>query len=169
MTTASPGGVLPLDPLIETLEPLRAAGKTVALANGLFDLLHVGHLRYLRAAKREADLLVVAVNADVSARQLKGPARPVVPESERAELIAGFSCVDWVTIFDDPDVAQVLRLLRPDVHCKGTDYTLSTVPERDVAGELGIRVAIVGDPKSHSTRDIIGRVRSLPEDPGTLS
>ncbi len=169
MTTASPARILPLDRLLETLRPLRDTGKTVALANGLFDLLHVGHLRYLQAAKREADLLVVAINADVSARQLKGPERPIVPESERAELVAAFSCVDWVTLFDDPDVGEVLRLLSPDVHCKGTDYTLDTVPERDVAREIGIRIAIVGDLKSHSTRDIISRIRSLPEEPGTLS
>ena len=169
MRSASPGGILPLDQLRETLRPLRDGGKTVALANGLFDVLHVGHLRYLQAAKREADLLVVAINADGSARRLKGPARPVVPESERAELVAGFSCVDWVTIFADPHVGQVLRALRPNVHCKGTDYTVETVPEIDVARELGIRIAIVGDPKSHSTRDIISRIRSLPEEPGSPS
>ena len=169
MRSASPGGILPLDQLREILRPLRDGGKTVALANGLFDVLHVGHLRYLQAAKREADLLVVAINGDGSARRLKGPARPVVPESERAELVAGFSCVDWVTIFADPHVGQVLRALRPNVHCKGTDYTVETVPEIDVARELGIRIAIVGDPKSHSTRDIISRIRSLPEEPGSPS
>ena len=136
MTPRAGPKILPMDRLLNTLAPLRADGQTVALANGLFDLLHVGHLRYLEGAKREADLLVVAVNADATARALKGPLRPVVPEDERAELVAGFSCVDWVTVFAELDVSQVLRRLRPDVHCKGTDYTAETVPEREVALEL---------------------------------
>lgn len=151
--------VLPLSALVEQVRAARAAGRTVALANGLFDLLHVGHLRYLQGAKAEADLLVVAVNADASARALKGEGRPVVPEAERAELVAGFACVDWVTIFSDRTVEPLLRALRPDVHCKGTDYTAETVPEREVARELGIRVAIVGDPKDHATSDLLGRLR----------
>jgi rfaE bifunctional protein nucleotidyltransferase chain/domain len=145
--------------LLARLAPLRAAGKTVAMANGLFDLLHVGHLRYLEESKRQGDLLVVAVNADASCRTLKGPSRPIVPEAERAELIAGFACVDFVTIFAELTVEPLLRALRPDVHCKGTDYTADTVPEREVARELGIRVAIVGDPKSHATRDLIRQIR----------
>lgn len=138
---------------------LRAEGKSIALANGLFDILHVGHLRYLEAAAREADVLVVAVNSDRSARELKGAGRPVVPERERAELLAGFRCVDHVIVFDEATVAGVLRELRPDVHCKGTDYTTDTVPERAVAEELGIRIAIVGDAKRHATRDLLSRIR----------
>jgi len=141
------------------LERARAAGKSIALANGLFDLLHVGHLRYLTDAASEADLLVVAVNSDRSARELKGPDRPIVPEDERAELLAGFSVVDFVLIFDEPTVEPLLTALRPDVHCKGTDYTAENVPEASLARSLGIRVAIVGDPKSHATREMIGRVR----------
>ncbi|HUC44487.1 MAG TPA: adenylyltransferase/cytidyltransferase family protein [Candidatus Sulfotelmatobacter sp.] len=152
--------VVARDALLRRLAPLRQAGRTVALANGLFDLLHVGHLRYLEDAAKEADLLVVAVNADTSARALKGPGRPIVPEGERAELIAGFGCVALVTIFDEQSVEALLRSLRPDVHCKGTDYTAETVPERAVARALGIRVAIVGDPKSHATRDLVARIRT---------
>lgn len=136
----------------------RAEGRSVALANGLFDLLHVGHLRYLEGAAAEADLLAVAINSDASARRLKGPDRPVVPEHERAELISALACVDWVTVFDDPTVEPLLRDLRPDVHCKGTDYTVDTVPERHVARELDIRVAIVGDPKDHATTDMIRKL-----------
>ncbi|HEX5044521.1 MAG TPA: adenylyltransferase/cytidyltransferase family protein [Candidatus Polarisedimenticolaceae bacterium] len=151
--------VLPLAELKDRVRAAHAAGRTIALANGLFDLLHVGHLRYLEGAKAEADLLVVAINADVSARALKGEGRPVVPEGERAELVAGFSCVDFVTLFADRTVEPLLRALRPDVHCKGTDYTADTVPEREVARELGIRVAIVGDPKDHATSDLLGKLR----------
>lgn len=151
--------ILPPEELRRRLEDVRAAGRGVALANGLFDLLHVGHLRYLEDAANEADVLVVAVNGDVSARALKGPDRPIVPERERAELVAGFACVTFVTIFDELTVDPLLRLIRPDVHCKGTDYTAETVPEREAARALGIRVAIVGDPKAHATRDLIARVR----------
>jgi rfaE bifunctional protein nucleotidyltransferase chain/domain len=149
-----------LDQLIRRLETARESGSSVALANGLFDILHVGHLRYLEAASKEADLLVVAINSDRSARELKGPTRPVTPEAQRAELIAGFACVEFVTIFDDNTVESVLRALRPQVHCKGTDYTAETVPEADVAREVGARVAIVGDAKTHSTRDIIRKLQS---------
>jgi len=149
-----------LDELIRRLEKARDEGASVALANGLFDILHVGHLRYLEAAGKEADLLVVAINSDRSARELKGPTRPVTPEAQRAELIAGFACVDFVTIFDDNTVESVLRALRPQVHCKGTDYSAETVPEADVAREVGARVAIVGDAKAHSTRDIIRKLQS---------
>ena len=155
----SPGKVVTLDELLADAVRFRAGGQTIALANGLFDVLHVGHLRYLEGARSEADRLVVAINSDASARALKGPARPVVPQSERAELVAGFACVDRVVMFDAPTVEPVLRALRPDVHCKGTDYTAETVPEREVARELGIRVAIVGDPKSHATSDLIKRLR----------
>ncbi len=145
--------------LQDKLAERRSAGSSVALANGLFDILHVGHLHYLEAARAEADLLVVGVNSDRSARELKGPSRPIIPELERAELLAGLSCVDFVTIFEGPTVEQLLRAVRPDVHCKGTDYTPDSVPEAPVARELGIRVAIVGDAKAHSTRDIIQRLR----------
>jgi D-glycero-beta-D-manno-heptose 1-phosphate adenylyltransferase len=137
----------------------RSRGRTLALANGLFDLLHVGHLRYLEAAKSEADVLIVAVNSDRSARALKGPSRPIVPELERAELVAGFACVDWVTIFDSDTVEDLLRACRPDVHCKGTDYTTETLPEATLARAMGIRVAIVGDAKVHSTREMIRKLR----------
>ncbi|ANM28613.1 ADP-heptose synthase [Acidobacteria bacterium Mor1] len=145
--------------LIDRLEADRAEGRTVALANGLFDLLHVGHLRYLLGACAEADRLVVAVNADASARALKGPDRPIVPDHERAELLAGFACVDYVTVFEELDVEPLLRSLRPDVHCKGTDYTVETLPEAALARTLGIRVAIVGDPKNHATREMIKKLR----------
>ena len=148
-----------LDTLAERLEEDRQAGLTIAFANGLFDILHVGHLRYLQGAAAEADRLIVAINSDASARRLKGPSRPIVPEAERAEMIAGFGCVDYITIFDDPDVRPLLRRLRPNVHCKGSDYTPETVPERDVAGELGIRIAIVGDEKEHATTSIIEEIR----------
>jgi rfaE bifunctional protein nucleotidyltransferase chain/domain len=151
--------VLSLEEAAARVAAERAAARTVALANGLFDLLHVGHLRYLEGARAEADRLVVAVNADASARALKGEGRPVVPEAERAELVAGFACVDWVVVFGDRTVEPLLRALRPDVHCKGTDYTEGTVPEREVARELGIRVAIVGDPKDHATSDLLARLR----------
>jgi D-glycero-beta-D-manno-heptose 1-phosphate adenylyltransferase len=151
--------ILPLPRLLDALAPLRASGRTVALANGLFDVLHVGHLRYLEGAGAEADVLVVAINSDASARALKGPSRPVVGEDERAELVAGFASVDYVTVFGEPSVENLLRSLRPDVHCKGTDYTAETVPEREVARELGIRIAIVGDPKTHATRDLIRAIR----------
>jgi len=155
--------VLERGPLLAELSRQRRAGRTVALANGLFDLLHVGHLRYLEAAAREADLLLVAVNSDDSARRLRGPSRPVVPAAERAELLAGLACVRYVTIFDESTVDPLLRQLRPDVHCKGTDYTPDTLPEAAVARELGIRVAIVGDPKDHHASELIRRVRELPD------
>lgn len=119
----------------------------------------MGHLRYLEGARAQADLLVVAVNSDASARRLKGEGRPVVPEGERAELVAGLRCVDYVTVFSDPTVEPLLRAIRPEVHCKGTDYSAQTVPEREVARELGIRVAIVGDPKDHATSDLLARLR----------
>jgi len=148
-----------LSQLCPLLATARAGGRTVALANGLFDLLHVGHLRYLEAARQQADLLVVGVNSDRSARALKGPSRPIVPEVERAELVAGFACVDWVTIFDGDTVEELLAACRPDVHCKGTDYTPETLPEAALARRMGIRVAIVGDAKVHSTREMIRRLR----------
>ena len=125
------------------------------LTNGCFDLLHVGHVRYLRAAKQLGGKLVVAVNSDASTRGLKGEGRPRVPEAERAELLAALADVDAVTIFDSADVKDLVRLIRPDVHAKGTDYTAESVPERDVVSACGGRVAIVGDPKDHSTTELL--------------
>jgi rfaE bifunctional protein nucleotidyltransferase chain/domain len=151
--------VVDRETLLSRLDALRADGNTVSLANGLFDLLHVGHLRYLEEAREEADVLVVAVNSDRSARELKGPERPVVTELERAELLAGFACVDFVTVFDEGSVEALLHALKPDVHCKGTDYTADSVPEAATAKQLGIRIAIVGDPKQHATRELIARMR----------
>lgn len=144
--------------LVERLAADRAAGRTVAFANGGFDLLHVGHVRYLEAAKQEADVLVVAVNSDTSVRAAKGEGRPVLPESARAELVAALRCVDYVTVFSDATVDRLLTLLKPDVHCKGTDYTPDTVPERDTVRAYGGRIAIVGDPKDHSTTSLLGRL-----------
>ena len=137
----------------------RARGLTVAFANGAFDLLHVGHVRYLEGAKREADRLVVAINSDASIRGLKGPNRPVLSEGDRAELVAALRAVDYVVIFDEPTVTPLLELLKPDVHCKGTDYTVDTVPERETVRAYGGRIAIVGDPKDHSTTDLLSRLK----------
>ncbi len=144
-----------LEAIVAALEPARAGGLTVALANGVFDLFHVGHLRYLEAAAEEADRLVVAVNSDASTRAYKGPGRPVIPEAERAEIVAGLGCVDHVLVFDEPTVVSILMRLRPEVHAKGTDYTAETVPERGVVLGYGGRVAICGDPKDHSSTALI--------------
>jgi rfaE bifunctional protein nucleotidyltransferase chain/domain len=140
------------------LDAHRKKGERVVLANGCFDILHVGHTRYLAGAKAEGNILVVAVNSDSGVRQLKGLGRPVLPEQERAELVAALADVDYVLVFDEPNVETVLQDLRPDVHAKGTDYTLETVPEREVAKKLGVRVAIVGDPKRHSTKDLLAKL-----------
>ena len=152
------GRVVTLARLRRIVEALRRRGRRVVLANGVFDVLHVGHLRYLRAAKRLGDVLVVAVNSDRSTRRLKGPGRPLAPAADRARLVAALEPVDWVTVFDEPDVGYVIRALRPAVHAKGTDYTTDTVPERDVARACGVRVRIVGDRKRHATRDLIARM-----------
>src|SRR4051812_35682555 len=135
-----------------------AAGRTVAFANGCFDLLHVGHVRYLRAAAAEADRLIVAVNDDRSVAGLKGAGRPILPAEERAELVAALRGVDYVIVFADPTVARLLLLVRPDVHCKGTDYTIDTVPERAIVAGYGGRTAIVGDAKRHATRELLERI-----------
>jgi rfaE bifunctional protein nucleotidyltransferase chain/domain len=145
--------------LIDAIARDRATGRTIALANGCFDLLHVGHVRYLQAAAKEADRLVVAVNDDRSTTALKGPGRPIIAAADRAELVAGLRGVDYVTIFSDSNVERLLALIKPDVHCKGTDYTIDTVPERAVVRAYGGRIAIVGDPKSHSTRDLVARLQ----------
>ncbi len=157
----SAANVVPRDELLRRAAAWRAEGKTLALANGLFDLVHVGHLRYLEEAATLGDVLVVAINDDASARALKGEDRPIVPDHERAELIAGLRCVAIVTLFGEPTVEPLLRALVPDVHCKGTDYTTDTVPERETARSLGIRVAITGDAKHHATRDLIAQIRGV--------
>ncbi len=149
-----------LDVVRERVAEARRAGRTIALANGCFDVLHVGHARYLAGAKAEADVLVVAVNGDESVRRLKGPGRPVLPAVDRAVLVGAFRAVDHVVVFEGDDVREVLLALAPDVHCKGTDYTTETVPERDVVRSYGGRVAIVGDPKDHATRTLLERIRS---------
>ena len=139
----------------------RAEGRSIAFANGCFDLLHVGHIRYLQGAAAEADRLIVAVNDDRSVSGLKGEGRPILAGKDRAELVAALRGVDYVILFGDPTVERLLRLLKPDVHCKGTDYTVESVPERAVVQSYGGRTAIVGDQKSHATRDLIGRIREI--------
>lgn len=152
--------VLPIDELAEAVTRDRARGATVVLANGCFDVLHVGHVRYLQGARALGDVLVVAVNGDRAVEQLKGAGRPVMPAVERAEIIAALAGVDYVTVFETLTVEPVLRALRPDVHAKGTDYTTETVPERAIVAEFGGRVAIVGDPKDHSTTELLDRLKS---------
>jgi len=144
-----------LGPLVAEL---RDSGKTIVLANGCFDLLHVGHVRYLEGARRLGDALIVGLNSDDSVRQLKGPGRPLMPEEERAEILAAISFVDYIVIFQEPNVEGLLSQIHPDVHCKGTDYTVDSVPEREAVLSYGGRVAIVGDPKHHSTRDLIQEI-----------
>jgi D-glycero-beta-D-manno-heptose 1-phosphate adenylyltransferase len=148
--------------LREILSGLKRFQKRIVFANGCFDTLHVGHIRYLEGARREGDVLVVAVNADSSVRLLKGPGRPILDENARALLAAALRCVDYVVLFTEQNVEALLEELRPDVHAKGTDYTTETVPERAVASRLGIRVAIVGDPKNHSTRGLLNKIRKAP-------
>ena len=145
--------------LLRAIAADRQAGRTIAFANGCFDVLHVGHVRYLEGARREGDRLIVAINDDASVRALKGPGRPVLPDTARAELVDALRCVDYVVLFPDRTVERLLRLVRPDVHCKGTDYSVETVPERAVVREYGGRIAIVGDPKDHSTRDLLSKLR----------
>jgi D-glycero-beta-D-manno-heptose 1-phosphate adenylyltransferase len=144
------------------LQGHKERGATIVFANGCFDVLHVGHVRYLEAARAQGGILVVAVNSDASVRNLKGPGRPVLDEMARARLVAAVRAVDYVVIFREPSVAPLLEELRPDVHAKGTDYSVDTVPERATARELGIRVAIVGDPKNHSTRALLESLREVP-------
>jgi rfaE bifunctional protein nucleotidyltransferase chain/domain len=151
--------ILSRDGLHELLEEHRRAGRKIVFANGVFDLLHVGHVRYLKAARAEGDILIVAINSDAVTRKLKGEGRPILTERARAALVAALAAVDYVVIFDELDVNSLLREFQPDVHAKGTDYTAKTVPERELAALLGIRVAIVGDPKDHSTRDVLARLR----------
>jgi rfaE bifunctional protein nucleotidyltransferase chain/domain len=152
------GKTIELETARRSVAKARSEGKRVVLANGCFDLLHVGHIRYLQGAKAQGDLLVVAVNGDRSVASLKGTGRPLLNATERTELVAALVAVDWVVVFEQDTVAEVIEALSPDVHCKGTDYTEETVPERDVMRRLGGVTRIVGDPKDHSTRDLIGQV-----------
>lgn len=154
---SSPNKLMDLEQLAQRVQEWRAAGEKITLTNGCFDVLHVGHIRYLGGAKELGGKLVVAVNSDSSVRTLKGEGRPRVPEHERAEILAALADVDAVVIFDSPDVRDLIRLIRPDVHAKGTDYTAESVPERDVVIACGGRVAIVGDPKDHSTTEFLRR------------
>ena len=150
------------DDLRSRIEEAKRTKKRVVFANGCFDALHVGHTRYLSAAKAEGDLLVVGINSDESVRKLKGEGRPILDEQARAQLVAALRDVDYVVLFSEPNVERLLEELCPDVHAKGTDYTADTVPEREVAARLGIRIAIVGDPKDHSTRSLFETIRKAP-------
>ena len=151
--------VLPRARIVEEAQRQRAAGRAVVFANGAFDLLHVGHVRYLEAARREGDWLAVGVNSDASVARAKGPSRPILPEADRAEIVAALACVDAVVIFPEDSPAGLIAALEPDVHAKGTDYTADSVPEREVVAAYGGRTAIVGDPKDHATTDVIERIR----------
>jgi D-glycero-beta-D-manno-heptose 1-phosphate adenylyltransferase len=154
--------ILSREGLHSILDEHRRAGRKIVFANGVFDLLHAGHVRYLQAARAEGDVLIVGINSDTSVRKLKGEGRPILTERARATLVAALAAVDYAVIFDDSDVNSLLREFQPDVHAKGTDYTVDTVPERELAQLLGIRVAIVGDAKRHSTRELLARVRQQP-------
>lgn len=151
--------------LVEVVARERRRGRTIALANGCFDLLHVGHVRYLQGAAAEADRLIVAVNDDESVAGLKGPGRPILSAADRAELVAALRGVDYVVIFGDPTVERLLLLIEPDVHCKGTDYTVETVPEGAIVRGYGGRTAIVGDPKNHATRELLARIARTRDKP----
>jgi rfaE bifunctional protein nucleotidyltransferase chain/domain len=160
------GRVLGLEALAREVERLRREGRRIAFANGHFDLLHVGHLRYLKAAREAADVLVVAVNDDASVERLKGPGRPIVPAAERAELVAALRPVDLVTVFAGDSPAALLARLKPDLHCKGTDYGApERVPEYQLVRAYGGETRLVGDPKDHATSDLIARIRSLDQEP----
>jgi rfaE bifunctional protein nucleotidyltransferase chain/domain len=159
MTLSDTSRIVDRPTLIGRASAARQEGLTIVLANGCFDVLHAGHVRYLEAAAAIGDLLVVGVNSDAQVAALKGNGRPLLPQDERAEIVASLTAVDLVTIFDEPTVEELLLALKPDVHAKGTDYTEETVPERDVVRSFGGRVAIVGDPKDHSTSEMIRRVK----------
>ena len=147
-----------LPELREIAAQARGAGQTIVFGNGCFDLLHVGHIRYLQGARELGDTLIIALNGDRSVRNLKGPGRPVMPEMERAEILAALECVDYIVVFNDATVDGLLNELRPDVHAKGTDYREETVPERETVLRYGGKIAIVGDPKEHSTREYLKRI-----------
>ncbi len=155
--------ILTRDQLRQRVDEWRRAGERITLANGNFDLLHVGHVRYLQGAKALGGKLVVAINSDASVRALKGEGRPIMPDHERAEIVAALAAVDAVVIFPELDVRAIIREIRPDIQAKGTDYSADSVPERDTVAEYGGRVAIVGDPKDHSTTEIIRSRLSLPK------
>jgi rfaE bifunctional protein nucleotidyltransferase chain/domain len=159
MMTSYSAPILSRDELAEFVNRERSAGSSIILANGCFDLIHAGHVRYLEGAKVLGGTLLVAINSDRQVLQLKGAGRPVTSETERAEVIAALRCVDAVTIFDEPTVEAIIRLVRPDFHAKGTDYTINTVPEREIVAEYGGKVAIVGDPKDHSSSDLLAALR----------
>jgi rfaE bifunctional protein nucleotidyltransferase chain/domain len=150
--------VLTLPELLDAVVRDRAEGRTIAFANGCFDVLHVGHVRYLLGAAAEGERLIVAINDDESVRELKGADRPIMPGPDRAELVASLRGVAYVILFSGRTVGPLLEAIHPDVHCKGTDYTVDSVPERDVVAAYGGRTAIVGDPKDHSTRDLLARI-----------
>jgi rfaE bifunctional protein nucleotidyltransferase chain/domain len=154
------GTIVDMPALLAWVRERRASGETIAFANGCFDVLHVGHIRYLQAAAAEADRLIVALNDDRSVEQLKGPGRPILPADARAMLVSAIRGVDRVVIFSETTVADLLLTIKPDVHCKGTDYTIDSVPERAIVIGYGGRTAIVGDPKDHSTRDLIKQISS---------
>jgi rfaE bifunctional protein nucleotidyltransferase chain/domain len=158
MNNETSAPILDRTELVRRVADARSSGLKVILANGCFDLLHVGHIRYLAAAKDLGGMLVVGINSDRQAFSLKGEGRPFMPENERAEIIAALRYVDAVTIFDEPTVEELIRAIRPDVHAKGTDYTADSVPERDIIAEVGGRVAIVGDPKDHSSTELLGSI-----------
>ena len=151
--------ILDRESLVAQIESAKNEGQTIVFTNGCFDVLHAGHIRYLLGARELGNILVVAINSDAQVRRLKGVGRPILPEHDRAALVASIEAVDFVTIFDEPTVEQLLLVLRPDVHAKGTDYTEETVPERDVVRSFGGRVAIVGDPKNHSTSEMLKRLK----------
>lgn len=158
MNSGTSQRILDRDRLIERVVLARKGGARIVFANGCFDVLHVGHVRYLEAAKALGDLLIVGINSDEPTRRLKGEGRPLMPEDQRAEIISSFEVVDFVTVFDEPTVAELLLALKPDIHAKGTDYTEDSVPERDVVRSFGGQVAIVGDPKDHSSSEIIDKI-----------
>lgn len=160
MTDAMNAPILTESDLLAALAIERAAGKTIAFANGVFDILHVGHVRYLQEAAGVADLLVVAVNGDRSVRMLKGEGRPVMPEAERAEIVSAIRGVSFVTIFDDRSPSRLLQTLKPEFQCKGTDYKADTVPEAEIVRSYGGQVVIVGDPKDHSTTELLKKMQA---------
>ncbi|MFQ5701858.1 MAG: adenylyltransferase/cytidyltransferase family protein [Acidobacteriota bacterium] len=160
MTPGDVRRIVTLDEAGRQVDEARREGRTIVLANGAFDLLHVGHLRYLDAARQLGDVLIVGVNSDESVTRLKGPGRPLIPQGERAELLTGLRAVDLVVIFDENDVCSLLDRLRPDIHAKGTDYAVDTVPERDMVASYGGEVHICGDPKDHASTDLIAHIQS---------
>ena len=151
----------PFKNLKSTIQNLKKEGKRIVFANGIFDILHVGHIRYLESAKELGDILIVALNSDSSARKLKGEERPIMPLEERVEIISSIQAVDYVTSFEEENADKILAILKPHIHAKGTDYTTETVPEKDVVASFGGKIAIAGDPKAHSTKDIIKQIKRL--------